>query len=134
MASHLMYAEASSPMDEAHIGQVALKGFFRIAALWGLKPREQRVLLGDLSATTFNRYQKLPRTALHRDLLDRISYLLGIYKALNILFQDTERAHEWVRRPNTAFPFGGQSALDYMLQGSLVRLADVRAYLDAQRG
>lgn len=121
-------------LDTPEAGRVALKGFFRIAGQWGLKPVEQRVLLGSLPATTFNRYRKLPEVQLGRDLLERISYVLGIYKALHILFQDADRADGWIRRPNQAFPFNGQSALDYMLQGSLVHLAEVRQYLDAQRG
>lgn len=123
-----------SARDPGRVGQVALKGFFRIAERWGLKAGEQRTLLGELPATTYHRYRKLPDVELSRDLLERISYILGIYKALHILFQDSDRADSWVRRPNTDFPFNGRSALDYLLQGSLVRLAEVREYLDAQRG
>lgn len=115
-------------------GRVALKGFFQIARQWGLKAAEQRVLLGALPPTTFNRYKGLPEVVLGHDLMERISYVLGIYKALHILFQDEARANGWIRRPNEAFPFNGVSALDYMLQGSLARLAEVRQYLDAQRG
>ena len=127
-ASHIV--ELNSPQT----GRVALKGFFRIARQWNLKPSEQRVLLGDLPQTTFSRYQKLPEVQLNRDLLERISYVLGIYKALHVLFQDAGHADEWIWRPNEAFPFNGASALDYLLQGSLTRLAEVRSYLDAQRG
>jgi len=115
-------------------GEGSLNGLFRIARQWGLKPVEQRVLLGDLPQTTFNRYQKLPEVQLSRDLLERVSYVLGIYKALHILFQDSAQADGWLRRPNQVFPFNGNSALEYLLQGSLTRLAEVRAYLDAQRG
>jgi hypothetical protein len=59
---------------------------------------------------------------------------LGIYKALNILLPSERSADEWVRKPNAAPIFHGQSALERMLAGSLVDLADVRRYLDAQRG
>lgn len=134
MTMKLAASLPSTGLDTPRAGRVALKGFFRIAEAWGLKPAEQRVLLGSLPATTFNRYRKLPEIQLSRDLLERISYGLGIYKALHILFQDADRADGWIRRPNEAFPFNGQSALDYMLQGSLVHLAEVRQYLDAQRG
>lgn len=71
---------------------------------------------------------------LGRDVLDRISYLLGIYKALNILLPSPRAADKWVKKPNAAPLFHGQSALDRMLGGSLMDLADVRRYLDAQRG
>ena len=60
-------------VNSAEAGKVALKGFFCIAKQWRLKPAEQRVLLGELPATTFSRYQKLPEVQLNRDLLERIS-------------------------------------------------------------
>ena len=91
--------------------------------------------MGSPPASTFFKW-KAERTAprLGRDVLDRISYLLGIYKALNILLPSPRAADEWVKKPNTAPLFHGQSALDRMLGGSLMDLADVRRYLDAQRG
>lgn len=66
--------------------------------------------------------------------MDRLSYVLGIYKALQILIPDTTRADHWVREPNDAPTFGGQSALDRMLGGSVVDLHVVRHYVDVQRG
>ena len=60
---------------------------------------------------------------------------MGIHKALRILFSNQpERSYEWVSKENTAAPFNGRSALDYMLGGRVVDLADVRRYLDAVRG
>lgn len=115
-------------------GQAALKGFFAIMAKWQATPEQMRVLLGTIGKTTLFRYQKLPAIVLSYDLLERISYVLGIYKALRILFPTDERAREWIRRPNTASPFNGNSALQWMLQGRVTDLADVRRYLDAQRG
>ena len=67
-------------------------------------------------------------------MLDRISYLLGIYTALNRLLPSARAAEAWVKKANTAPLFQGQSALERMLGGSVVDLADVRRYLDAQRG
>ena len=66
--------------------------------------------------------------------LERISYILGIYKALQLLLPDTRAADEWIRRPNEAAVFGGRSALDRMLSGNVADLYIVRQYLDAQRG
>ena len=72
---------------------------------------------------------------LPHDTLERISYLMGVHKALRILFSNQpERAYEWVHKANTAAPFNGQSALSYMLAGQVVDLADVRRYLDGVRG
>jgi hypothetical protein len=68
------------------------------------------------------------------DTLERLSYLLGIYKALQILLPDPQAADEWVRKSNSAPPFGGDSALERMLSGQVADLYVVRQYLDAQRG
>lgn len=132
---------ASSPWgDEARAreaGRVALKGFFKIAELWQLSPSEMTTMLGGIHRSTLYKYQGLAREGgveLGRDLMERISYTLGIYKALRILFPSEERAVQWVRRPNSASPFNGGTALEWMLRGSIVDLADVRRYLDAQRG
>ena len=59
---------------------------------------------------------------------------MGIYKALRILLPTAEAAHAWVKKPNTAHGFGGKSALERMLGGRVIDLADVRRYLDAERG
>ena len=69
---------------------------------------------------------------LDRDRKARLSNLMGIHKALRLIFTDNERAHVWVRRPNAIF--GGRPALDVMLDGELTDLMRVRRYLDAERG
>ncbi len=112
----------------------ALRAFFRIAELWRLDANQQRVLLGSPATSTFYKWKKDGGGTLSRDVLERISYILGIYKALQILFTDARNADEWISRPNTAGPFGGRSALDRMLSGNVSDLFVVRQYLDAQRG
>jgi hypothetical protein len=109
--------------------------FLKIAELWGLAPAEARVLLGALPESTFYKYQKAPQSArLSHDTLARISHLLGIYKALNLLLPRAESTDAWVRRPNDAPLFKGRSALEYMLGGDFEDIAAVRHYLDTQRG
>ena len=112
----------------------ALRGFFRIASQWQLSTAQQRVLLGNPPSSTFFKWKKELAGPLTRDVLERISYVLGIYKALQILLPDTERADAWVHQPNTAPLFGGGSALARMLGGNVSDLFVVRQYLDAQRG
>ena len=73
-------------------------------------------------------------SALALDALERISYLLGIFKALNILLPDESAADRWIKKPNDAPIFGGKSALSRMLSGRVSDLFVVRQYLDAQRG
>lgn len=112
----------------------ALRAFFSIATAWGLSTNQQRVLLGNPPSSTFFKWKKERRGSLSRDVLERISYVLGIYKDLQILIPVPERADRWISSPNTAPMFGGQSALDRMLGGNVADLYSVRQYLDAQRG
>lgn len=112
----------------------ALRAFFRIAKAWDLNTDQERALLGNPGRSTFFRWKRDQAGALPHDVLERISYLLGIYKALHILFPDGAQADGWVRRPNSAPLFGGTSALARMLGGQVADLFVVREYLDAQRG
>ena len=118
----------------ARLGPAGIRGFFNIARLWHLSQHEQQTLLA-LPRSTLAKYRQDPTTAqLGPDTLERVSYLLGIYKALQILIPDAAQADDWVRRSNTAPLFGGRSALDRMLGGQVSDLYVVRHYLDAQRG
>ncbi len=123
------------PSSEASAaGAAGLRAFSRIADLWHLSIAEQLTLLGLSSRSTYFKWRKEPQVRLPRDTLERISYILGIYKALQLLLPDTRAADEWIRRPNEAAVFGGRSALDRMLSGNVADLYIVRQYLDAQRG
>jgi hypothetical protein len=128
---------ASSPQPKLNrkaLSGPALRAFFRIADLWGLSAEAQMTLLGVSTRSTFFGWKKDGEGLLPRDTLERISYILGIYKALQILLPDEKAADAWVCRPNSAPPFGGRSALERMLGGQVVDLFVVRQYLDAQRG
>lgn len=122
---------ATRPRDMAG---PALRAFFSIANAWDLSTAQQRKLLGNPPSSTFFKWKRELTGSLPRDVLERISYVLGIYKALQILIPDETRADAWVSSPNTAPLFGGQSALDRMLGGNVGDLYVVRQYLDAQRG
>src|ERR1700730_8884112 len=122
------------PNEATAAGAGGLRAFTRIAELWHLSIAEQLTLLGLSSRSTFFKWRKEPQVRLPRDTLERISYILGIYKALQLLLPDTRAADEWIRRPNEASVFGGRSALDRMLSGNVADLYIVRQYLDAQRG
>ncbi len=124
----------SAPIADKDLSGPALRAFFRIAAAWKLGARQERVLLGNPPESTFFKWKKAQQGNLPRDVLERISYILGIYKSLQILFPDAARADEWIGRPNSAPLFQGQSALQRMLSGNVGDLFVVRQYLDAQRG
>lgn len=91
---------------------------------------EARILMGDMPRSTYTS----KRSKLSRDQKERVSYLLGIYKALKILFEDGEQARTWINRPNALPPFNNMTPRAYLLEGSLVRLAEVRRFLDYWRG
>lgn len=111
---------------------VALRAFFRLVDLWALPLEQARVLLGRPSRATLYNWKAGKVRTLPHDTVQRISYLLGIFKALQILYAEPALADGWLKRPNAAF--GGQSALDRMLAGDITDLAAVRAHLDAARG
>ncbi|MDE0374315.1 MAG: MbcA/ParS/Xre antitoxin family protein [Rhodospirillales bacterium] len=131
MAAQVRLATAT---DRKELSGPALRTFFRIAAIWDLSVQEQMTLLGLTARSTFFKWKKDPNTVLPKDTLERISYVLGVYKALQLLLPDETAADEWVKRPNAAPPFSGRSALDRMLSGQVADLFIVRQYLDAQRG
>lgn len=116
------------------LGEAALRGFFQIAGAWGLSTAEQRILLGEPPRSTFFAWKKAPKVALAKDTLERVSYVLGIWKALRILIPDDRLALAWVKKPNGNPMFGGQPPVARMLQGRILDLADVRRLLDARRG
>jgi hypothetical protein len=116
------------------LGGPGLRAFANIAEAWGLTVVEQLQLLGIPSRSTFFKWRREPSPRVPRDTLERLSYLLGIYKSLQILLPDAKAADEWVRKPNDAPLFGGKSALDRMLSGQVADLYVVREYLDAERG
>jgi hypothetical protein len=111
----------------------ALRTFWRLAEAWQLGVGEQMTLLGVGRSSLYQ--WKQGKVGPHdRHVLERLSYLFGIYAALQLLLPSHERAAEWVRRPNSAPLFGGRSALQRMLGGQVADLYVVRQYLDAQRG
>ena len=99
---------------------------------WDLSDQEARVLLGDMPARTWARWKKKDIGRIDRDLRTRMAMLIGIHKGLRYLFREPARGYAWIRKPNAAF--GGQSALEIMLRGEIMDIADIRSYLDAERG
>ena len=116
------------------VPEALLPTLFNIFEKWGLAAKQQMTLLGLSNEKTFYNWKNKPGTAnLTKDLLERASYLLGIYKALQILLPDPTKADAWLSGPNDNRVFAGQSPLDRMLAGQVVDLAAVRNFLDAER-
>ena len=133
---NVVLAPVAAPEVTAdRMAAAGLRAFERIAQAWSLSVDEQLALLGQPPRSTFFAWRKQPeKAALSRDTLERLSNILGIYKSLQILLPDAAAADAWVRQPNSALPFGGQSALQCMLAGNVSDLNLVRRYLDGVRG
>lgn len=125
--------DLSSKDERERLSPSAIKAFFNAVTRWGTRDEDARALLGGVSNGQFYEMKKNPRRTLDADTLTRISYLIGIFKALNILYSK-KLADAWVQRPNTNPIFGGQTALAYMIKGGLPAMQTVRRLLDARRG
>ena len=115
----------------------ALRTFFNITRAWGVDETQAMTLLGfdKTSRSTYFNWKKKPGCArLNKDKLERLSYIFGIYKALQELLPDPQAADTWIHKPNDAPLFAGKPALERMLSGHVADLYVVRKYLDAERG
>jgi hypothetical protein len=127
-----------TPVDLAARGErerlsgPALKAFFNIMARWQVRDEDARVLLGGVSNGPFYEMKRKPDRVIDTDRLTRISYLVGIFKALNVLHGEP-LADEWIRLPNSNPIFAGETPLSYMMRGGLPALQTVRRLLDARR-
>jgi hypothetical protein len=143
LARHLTYPatryepspliDLSLKAERERLSPSALKAFFNILKRWNVRDEEARALLGGLSNGPFYELKKKPDRVLDADKLTRISCLVGIFKALNILYSDA-LADTWVQLPNSNRIFAGQTPLAFMTKGGLTALQTVRRLLDARRG
>ncbi|HKM64470.1 MAG TPA: MbcA/ParS/Xre antitoxin family protein [Acidisphaera sp.] len=131
----LVPVETLPPPSSGDITEDEAGAMFRacvnLFARWGVSDADAATLL-DTAPRTFGRWKAGEPGRLGRDQRARLSNLMGIHKALRIIFRDPERAYGWVRTPNRAF--GMRTALEVMLGGELTDIMRVRRYLDAERG
>jgi uncharacterized protein (DUF2384 family) len=125
--------DLSSHEERERLSRSSLRAFLNIMARWQIRDEDARRLLGGIAASTFYEYKRNPERVLDQDKLLRISYLIGIFKALNILHSES-LADRWVRMPNQNRIFGGRTPLDYMIRGGAPAMQVVRRLLDARRG
>ncbi len=111
-----------------------MRTFFNVADAWNLNADESRALLGWPGKSTFYKYRSGDVGTLSVDALTRISLMLGIYKALHVLYPDAAFADAWVKLPNANALFGGRPALQRMIDGGIDGLYQVRRLLDGRRG
>lgn len=109
-----------------------LRAFFNIMERWKVRDEDARALLGGVTNGPYYEMKRHPDRVLDADRLTRISYLVGIYKALQILHA-RPLADEWIQLPNSYPVFGGQAPLDYLIRGGLPAMQMVRRLVDARR-
>ena len=119
--------------ERARLSPSVSKGFFNIVQRWQLEDDESRELLGSVSSSTYYEMKRNPSKTLGVDRITRVSYLIGIHKALHVLYGDP-LADRWVKMPNTNLLFSAHSPLELMMQGGIVAMQQVKALLDSRRG
>ena len=112
-----------------------LPAIFNIFSRWQLTGAQQMTLLGLSNEKTLYNWKNQPEKAkLTRDILERTSYILGIYKSLQILLSDQTLSDQWLVTPNDNPLFNDTAPLDRLLAGQMTDLVVVRDFLDAERG
>lgn len=119
-----------SPITDEE-GEAMFRAAVNLFRFWGITDDEAATLL-DLPLRSYRRWKAGEIGRIDRDGKARLSNIMGIHKALRIIFREAQRAYSWIKAPNAAF--AGKSALDVMLGGELTDLMRVRRYLDAERG
>jgi len=126
-------ADLSSRKIQERLSPSAVLSFFRLADVWQLRDEDARGLLGGISNGTYYSLKRRPSKTLDQDQLTRISLLVGIFKALNILYSQ-KLADAWVQLPNSNPMFGGEPPLASMIKGGVPAMIRVRQLVDARRG
>lgn len=120
----------AEPISDAEAAAL-FRATVNLLRLWGVTDDDAAILL-DMPVRSYRRWKAGEIGRIDRDGKARLSNLMGVHKALRLIFQDPQRGYAWIKAANTAF--GGRSALDVMLGGELTDLMRVRRYLDAERG
>ncbi len=119
--------------ERRRLSPAAGRAFFKIIEHWQVRDEDARELLGGISNGSYYQLKQKVGKPFETDRLLRISYLIGIFKALNILYSQ-KLADRWMQLPNTNPLFAGATPLAYILAGGVPALDTVRRLLDARRG
>jgi hypothetical protein len=125
--------DLSSKDVQHRLSGPGITAFFKIAQAWNLRDDAARQLLGGVSNGMFYQLKRGQKKTLDQDKLTRISLLVGIFKALNILYS-RKLADAWINLSNSNPMFDGEAPLIYMVKGGVPALVRVRQLLDGRRG
>lgn len=118
---------------QERLSRAAIPAFFKLIAAWQVRDEAARQLLGGVSNGVYYQLKRDRKKTLDQDKLTRISLLLGIFKALNILYS-RKLADAWINMANSNPMFEGETPLSYVIRGGVPALVRVRQLLDARRG
>jgi hypothetical protein len=99
----------------------------------GIRDADASALLGDVGSGLYAEMKQNPDGhVLQAETIRRISFMVGIYKALHVRHMQ-RLADEWMQLPNSNPIFGGKTPLEYMVGGGLPAMQVVRRHLDWQQ-
>ncbi len=125
--------DLSDKAERERLSDGAVAAFLNIMRRWQVKDESARQLLGGMSNGAYYDLKKSRSRVLEEDRLRRVSYLVGIFKALNVLYDET-LADRWMQMPNTNRLFGGTTPIHFLASGGLPAFITLRRLLDARRG
>jgi uncharacterized protein (DUF2384 family) len=125
--------DLADPATRRRLSPAAIEAFLKVMDLWEMKNEQAMALLGGISNGKFHEMKKTRKAVLTQDELTRVSYLIGIFKALNILFS-RKLANQWVRLANMNPMFKGASPLEVMVRSGMPAMMETRRLLDSRRG
>jgi hypothetical protein len=125
--------DLGDPATRKRLSRAAIAAFFRIVDAWRVNNGDAMRLLGGVSHGRYYSLKKAGRGLLSQDELTRVSLLIGIFKALNILFA-RKLADRWILLANSNPMFRGSSPLAALIEGGLPAMVQLRRLLDSRRG
>lgn len=124
-----VHAFRPDPISDAEAAAM-FRAVVNLFGRWELNDEQSATLL-DMPVRTYRRWKAGEQGRIDRDAKARLSNLMGVHKALRIIFREPQRGYGWIKASNQAFE--GRSALEIMLGGELTDLMRVRRFLDAER-
>jgi uncharacterized protein (DUF2384 family) len=125
--------DLAAPSTRSRLSRPAIEAFFAIVEKWKLRNEDAMALLGGASHGRYYELKKNRKGLLSQDELTRVSLLIGIFKALNILFSQ-RLANRWTSRPNSNPMFNDAPPLELLVRGGVPGMISVRRLLDSRRG
>ena len=118
--------------DVTVLSAAGMRTFIRISERWGLNDSEAAAVIACGASVIQDARHNREIEGLTAEQLQRLSLVLGIYRAINILLPVPARADVWLHRPNSAEIFGGRTPLELMSSNLISDIVAVRKYVDAQ--